>query len=160
MESSGQASRRAWLRALSVALAVLVLDQLAKWVVLSSIDRGESVRLLPGIDLVDVRNTGVAFGLNAGGDVAIVALTAAVVAILMVFFGRNAERPYLWLSTGLLTGGAVSNLADRLRQGSVTDFIDLPAWPAFNVADVAIVAGAALLALTLLTPGDGDASTG
>ncbi len=54
---------------------------------------------------------------------------------------RHAERPGLWLPTGLLVGGALGNIVDRIREGAVVDFVKLPAWPAFNVADVAIVAG-------------------
>ena len=99
-----------------------------------------------------MRNSGVAFGIDAGSDVAIVVLTAAVVGALMFLFAREPTRPRLWLATGLLVGGALSNFADRLTQGAVTDFLDPPAWPAFNLADVAIVVGAGLLALILVTP--------
>jgi signal peptidase II len=74
-------------------------------------------------------------------------LTLGALALLLVYFVFNSERPDLWLAVGLLTGGALGNLADRVRSGAVIDFLDLPAWPAFNLADVAIVGGVAVLIL-------------
>lgn len=67
---------------------------------------------------------------------------------MLAYLFTHASRPLIWIPAGLLIGGAIGNLADRVRQGSVTDFIDLPLWPTFNLADVAITAG--VLALLLL----------
>lgn len=144
--------QRAWASASLVAVAVIVVDQISKQLARSGIDASDPIDLVAGFKLSDVRNSGVAFGIDAGSDVAIVVLTAAVVAALMFLFAREPTRPRLWLATGLLVGGALSNFADRLAQGAVTDFLDPPAWPAFNLADVAIVVGAGLLALILVTP--------
>jgi signal peptidase II len=69
--------------------------------------------------------------------------------LLVVYFALHATRPLLWLPTGLLLGGALGNMIDRAREGAVTDFIDLPLWPAFNLADVAITAGVVALLLAL-----------
>ena len=68
---------------------------------------------------------------------------------LLVYFATHPERPLLWLPTGLLIGGALGNLIDRLRGESVTDFIDLPLWPPFNVADASITLGVLLLLFVL-----------
>ena len=75
-----------------------------------------------------------------------IAITLVVVSALLVFFVRERERRWIWLACGLIVGGALGNLLDRIRAGSVTDFIQLPHWPAFNVSDIAITFGV----LTLL----------
>ncbi len=144
--------RRAAVRAALVAAAVLALDQLTKAIVRSEIARGERVDLLPGIDLVNTRNRGVAFGLFSDGG-ALLAIVAGLALIgLLAFFVRHMERRLVWLPTGLLIGGATGNLLDRVREGSVTDFVDLPAWPAFNVADMAITFGVLALLYVLEGP--------
>ena len=87
-------------------------------------------------------NSGVAFGLfSGGGDALVVAFTALALGLIVGWFSLDTLRPGLWLAVGLLAGGALGNLADRVCDGAVTDFIDPPAWPAFNLADVAITAG-------------------
>jgi signal peptidase II len=138
----------AWARAGLVALAVLVLDQLSKHLVRQSIVPGEEQRFLPGVQLVNTRNHGVAFGFLPGHQIFVTIVIGAAVLALLVYFARNVERPLIWLPTGLLIGGAVGNIADRLRAGSVTDFIKLPlGWPPFNLADASIVVGVLLLVL-------------
>lgn len=151
------ARRRAWGYLSLVTAAVVVVDQAAKQIARSNVEAGEPVDLLLGIKLVDVRNSGVAFGLDSGSDLLVVALPAVIVVLLLLLFARDPARPGLWPAVGLMVGGALSNLADRVGQGGVTDFLDLPLWPAFNVADVAIVAGAGLLIFGLSTPRNTDA---
>jgi signal peptidase II len=129
---------------------VVAADQGAKAAIQSALVPGQRVELVPGVHLADVHNKGIAFGLAGGGGTGLVVLTLAALALILVLFARNASRPGLWVPVGLLTGGAFGNLADRVRIDSVTDFIDLPLWPAFNLADVAIVLGVAGLALVLL----------
>jgi signal peptidase II len=131
----------AWRRAGLVLAAVLILDQLTKHTVASGIGAGETRRFLPGIQLVHVRNTGVAFGVLSGGGALVLVVTLAALALLLAYFASRPERPWLWLPTGLLVGGALGNLIDRIGSGAVTDFIKLPLWPAFNVADMAITFG-------------------
>ena len=95
-----------------------------------------------------MRNKGVAFGL--GGDISAVLIGATIVLLvgLLVFLAFRGGGGWLvWLPAALLLGGALGNLADRVRDGAVTDFIDLPLWPTFNLADVAITAGVLLLLL-------------
>ena len=133
--------RGAFIRAGVVACVVIVLDQVTKALVTGSLRRGDRVELLPGLDLTNVGNTGVAFGALAGGGRWIVALTGAALVLLLVYFVRHAERRLAWLPVGLVIGGALGNLTDRAREGAVIDFIDPVAWPAFNLADSAIVVG-------------------
>jgi signal peptidase II len=76
----------------------------------------------------------------------------AAVSALLIFFATHSRRPLVWLPTGLLLGGAAGNLIDRLDRGYVTDFIDLPAWPAFNLADVSITLGVLSLLYVLEGP--------
>jgi signal peptidase II len=144
--------RRAVLRAVAVAVAVLVADQLAKALVRSSIGRGERVDVLPGVDLVNTRNSGVAFGFFSSGGTFVAVVAAAALAALLVFFATHLTRPLVWLPTGLLIGGAAGNLVDRAREGAVTDYLDLPLWPTFNLADAAITIGVLSLLYVLEGP--------
>jgi len=147
---------RAWARAAAVVLAVVVVDQVSKSLVRDHIARGDRQGVIPGVDLVDVRNRGIAFGLLDGRSVVLTLLVATALGLLVFYFALHSTRPLLWLATGLLLGGALGNLLDRLRDDAVTDFIDLPLWPAFNLADVSITAGVLVL-LAALEMGREDA---
>jgi signal peptidase II len=139
-------------RAALVAVAVVAADQAAKALVRTTIDRGEQVDLILGIELVNVRNRGIAFGMFSDGGVLLVLFAVAALLALLIFFARHRDRPLVWLPTGLLIGGATGNLIDRTREGAVTDFFDLPWWPAFNIADVAITFGVLTLLYVLEGP--------
>jgi signal peptidase II len=145
-------SGRSAARAAAVTAAVIVADQGSKALVRAGVDLGHRDGILPGIELVHVRNRGVAFGLFSDGGVVLVALGVASVVALLAFFATHSRRPLVWLPTGLLLGGAAGNLIDRLRQGFVTDFIDLPLWPAFNLADACITVGVLTLLYVLEGP--------
>ena len=138
-----------WVKAVALAAFVLICDQATKQVAVSEFSDGDvSVGL--GFELVEVRNDGVAFGLFGGGEALVIVITMAALALVAGYFALDPARPGLWIGIGLLSGGALGNLADRLREGSVIDFLDPPAWPAFNVADVAIVAGITTIVLLQL----------
>lgn len=144
-----------YIRAGLVLAAVLLLDQLSKLLVSHTIAPGERVDLLPGLlHLVHTRNHGVAFGLAAGSQTLVTLLVGLALAGLLAYFIAHARsRRLLWLPTGLILGGALGNLLDRLRAGSVTDFVQLPlGWPPFNLADLAIVLGVVLFLLVLQSP--------
>ena len=142
------AGARGWLRALGLALAVVAVDQVSKAIAASTLGPGERVDLVLGFELADVRNTGIAFGLLADGQGFVLAVTAVALVLILGYFALNPSRPELWIGVGLLVGGAAGNLVDRVRVGEVVDFLDPPAWPAFNVADVAIVVGIVVIVLT------------
>ena len=145
--------KRAWLGMLLVAGLVVVLDQIAKAVIESSLELGERADLALGFELTRVMNSGVAFGLfSDGSDAVVIAFTAAALALIVGWFVFDTTRPGLWLGVGLLTGGALGNLADRILDGAVTDFLDPPIWPAFNVADIAITFGVIVIAFSALAP--------
>jgi signal peptidase II len=148
-----------WRKALILTGVVLVLDQLTKSIVRSSILPGDRRQVLAGIlDLTNAHNKGVAFGALAGGGAVVAALTGLALGALIVYFVLRSNTPHLWLPVGLLLGGALGNLADRARMGSVTDFIDPRLWPAFNVADACVVCGVLVLLWVIEgapSPGDG-----
>ena len=139
----------------AVAL-VIALDQGSKQLVVSALRRGESVDVVPGLELTNTRNTGVAFGALEGSGTIVALLIAVALAVLVGYFAMNAGRPWLWLPAGMVLGGALGNLVDRVREGAVIDFVDPVAWPAFNVADSAIVIGVfGLLYVVERRPGAG-----
>jgi signal peptidase II len=153
--SSSNARAAGIAKAGALAVAVLIVDQLTKHTLASGIDPGESKRFLPGITLVHVRNKGVAFGFFSGGGTVVLVFTLVALATLLGYFLLRPQRPWLWVPTGLLAGGAFGNLIDRLVNGAVTDFIKLPLWPAFNVADMSITFGVLAL-LWVLEGGRGN----
>jgi signal peptidase II len=139
------ARARVFARAGLVLVLVVVLDQVTKALVRGGIDVGDEDSVLPAVSLVHVRNTGVAFGAFAGGGIIVVALVAAALGALLYYFFTHLDKRLVWLPTGMLLGGSIGNIIDRVRDGAVTDFVKLPAWPAFNVADVAITFGVLVL---------------
>jgi signal peptidase II len=142
------ASRTA-LRTALVAVAVVVADQVAKAIVRSEISRFEENELFLGIKLINTRNTGVAFSMFSGGGPLVVIIALIALAALIAFFVTHLHRRLVWLPTGLLIGGAAGNLIDRIRLGAVTDFIKIPHWPAFNVADICVTLGVIALIYVL-----------
>jgi signal peptidase II len=142
---------RSWTWLAGIAGAIIVADQITKIAVRAAIEPGDTIDVLPGVDLVRARNKGIAFGLLPGNQGIVVGLTFVALAIIALVLARLAYTSRtVAIGGGLLLGGSLGNLLDRLARGGVTDFIDVPLWPAFNVADVAIVAGAAVIALGLL----------
>jgi signal peptidase II len=145
----------AWARLVAVAGAVFALDQVAKAIAVASLVRGESVNVFFGIDLTHVRNTGVAFGVLSGAGTPLLAVIGVALLALLVFFARRASTPWMWLPVGTVLGGALGNLIDRAREGTVIDWIDPIFWPAFNLADAAIVVG--VLGILYVAEGPRDA---
>jgi len=128
------------------AVAVIALDQVSKSVARNAIGGEASDRLLGGlITIVDVRNSGVAFGQLSGGGAIVGVVVALALGALLWYFLSHLGTPLIWLATGLVLGGAIGNIIDRVRAGAVTDFIKLPHWPAFNFADAAITVGVVAL---------------
>ena len=150
---TARTARGAWTRAVAVLAVVLAADQVVKALVTASLERGEERALVAGIKLVNTRNSGVAFGQLQGGGVIVAVVIAVALCGLLAYFARHARRRLMWLPTGLLLGGALGNIADRIREGAVVDFVKVPYWPAFNVADAAITFGVVIL-LFVMDHGD------
>lgn len=140
-----------WLSLGAVALSALGADQLTKAIVTNRLDLNEEVHVVGSFSIHHVTNSGIAFGLFASATPIVILLTSFAVAWMLYFFARSGARhPVLPMALGLVIGGSVSNLVDRVRLGHVTDFLDLRFWPAFNLADTFIVVGVATLLLTLV----------
>lgn len=148
------------------ALVVLMLDQLSKWWILAIVMQPPRViEITPFFNLVLGWNRGISFGLFGGDGVLnawVLPLLAAAVVALVTYWLMRAQTRAIGISLGLIIGGAVGNIIDRLRLGAVVDFLDVHAfgyhWPAFNVADSGITIGAALMIVSSLL-GDSDART-
>ena len=150
-ERSLGAGRAQWLALAIVAGAAIVADQLTKQVVGRTLGLGDSVDLFGPFSIHHVQNSGIAFGLFGSRTAIVIAVTAVAVGAMLVFFARSGRRhPVLPVALGLVLGGSIANLIDRVRLGHVTDFLDLVAWPAFNLADTFIVVGVAILFGTLV----------
>ncbi len=138
----------------AVAGIVLIADQATKALALATLDDGNTVELVGSLRFRLVFNRGAAFGLGSR-FAPLIALLGVVVVAVLARAGGTLRRPWARISLGLVLGGAVGNLADRLLRsdggalsGAVVDFIDLQWWPVFNLADTAITVGAVLLAFT------------
>jgi signal peptidase II len=140
-----------WVSLGLVAVAALCADQLTKSIVTSRLDLGDEVHVVGTFSIHHVTNSGIAFGLFASATPIVILLTSLAVAWMLYFFARSGSRhPVLPVALGLVIGGSVSNLIDRVRLGHVTDFLDFKYWPAFNLADSFIVVGVAILLLALV----------
>jgi signal peptidase II len=140
-----------WIGLAAVALAALGADQLTKFVVSDHLALTEGIHVVGPFSIHHVQNSGIAFGLFSSATAAVIVLTTVAVAWMLVFFARSGARhPILPAALGLVIGGSVSNLIDRVRLGHVTDFLDFKYWPAFNLADSFIVIGVVILFITLL----------
>lgn len=136
----------------AVALLVLAFDQITKAIIIRTLVVGES---WPDpswpVRITHVTNTGAAFGVLQGQALFLTITTVlGVGAILLYYLYPPFEHGIMRVAMGMLLGGALGNLTDRLRLGHVTDFIDFRFWPAFNVADSSISIGVAILLLAYL----------
>ena len=137
---------------ISLIAATVLADQLSKVAALSLLSQGTAVPVLPGFNLSLGFNTGASFGMMGGVMAGKPLLMAALTGALTLAFAVMAFRAqHAWERAGfaLVVGGALGNIIDRLRQGAVTDFLDVYwrdwHWPTFNVADIAITLGAVLI---------------
>lgn len=128
---------------------VIALDQLTKHTLGTWIHPGQVRHVIPGLSLVYERNSGVAFSFLAGTGALVYVVTALALGGLVAFLLMRPRRRLLWLPTGMLIGGAVGNLIDRITRGTVIDFIKLPHWPAFNIADTCITFGVVILVFVI-----------
>ena len=156
---SSERQRRKLLTFLAVASLVVILDQLSKLWVRTYLELGESLRLTARLSLTHVGNTGSAFGLLANQTFLLIIIGIASLFVILLFLRYLPQVTTLSMaSIGLIWGGALGNLVDRLHLGFVTDFIDFRLWgsfhwPAFNIADAAITVGVFLLIYSLYRSG-------
>jgi len=144
-------SKKLALLAYGVAVLAILIDQLSKWWVLNNLQLGQSIDLSRIFDLTFTLNTGVSFGMFSGGEARwLLAGFSLIVAALMVFWAWRAPRRLFAVAVGLIIGGALGNVIDRIEIGAVVDFLDFSGlgfpW-IFNIADSAISVGVALLIL-------------
>lgn len=154
------ATTRAWCLAGALAAFVLALDQAAKAAIEAHLVIGQHVDVLGPLGLTLSHNAGVAFGLAGGAGAPLIVITLVALGVVAYLFARNPTRPWMWVAAGLLAGGAIGNLVDRIRADVVTDFVDLPPWPPFNLADVAITAGVLLLVFIYLRDSEREPERG
>jgi signal peptidase II len=139
--------RRALTRAALVCAVVVALDQLTKHTLGTWLRPNQVRHVIPGLELVYERNTGVAFSFLTGTGALVYAVTALALIALVALLLMRPTRRLLWLPIGMFAGGAAGNLIDRVSRGAVIDFIQLPHWPAFNIADSCITLGVIILVL-------------
>ncbi len=129
-----------------VAVAAILADQVTKHIVTHTLGLDDAEHVIGPLSIHHVQNSGIAFGLFSSATAGVTVITAIAVIWMLAFFARSGSRhPVLPAALGLLIGGSVSNLIDRIRLGHVTDFIDFRYWPAFNLADSFIVLGVVIL---------------
>lgn len=149
------AALRSWRVALLIAALVVAVDQVTKHWALNALDGGRTIDLVWTLRFNLAFNTGMAFSSGDGFGPFVPILAIVVIAVLLISLGR-ASSPWYTMAVGLVTGGALGNVADRLFRGegrlhgAVVDFIDLQWFPIFNVADIGVTVGGALLLLTSL----------
>jgi signal peptidase II len=151
---------RAWALAGALAAVVLAADQIAKAAIETHLVPGEHVDVLGPLGLTLSHNRGVAFGLAGGAGAPLIVLTVVALGVVCYLFARNPTRSGMWVAAGLLAGGAIGNLVDRVRAGEVTDYVDLPSWPPFNLADVAITLGVLVLVFIYLREAEREPESG
>jgi signal peptidase II len=150
------AAARAWALAGALCGLVVAADQAAKAAIEAHLVPGEDVDVLGPLALTLSHNSGVAFGLAGGAGFKLVVIGALALGAIGYLFSRRSTRPGMWAAVGLLAGGAIGNLADRVRADAVTDYVDVAAWPPFNLADVSITFGVLLLVFLYAREPDPD----
>lgn len=140
------------LSVLAIVFFIILADQAIKFLVVSYMKLGESIPVLAGIfHITYIENPGAAFGLFANQRVMFIVAAALVIAAACLMYRRlMSEKVIVRWGVALLLGGAAGNLIDRVRIGCVIDFLDFRIWPVFNIADIGICIGVALLMYALL----------
>ena len=136
---------------LGIGIIIFLVDQLVKHLVVSGMHLGESIPVVKGIfHITYVLNPGAAFGMLEHQRWVFILVAVAVLLVAGIFYSRlKKESALLQTGAGLLLGGAVGNLVDRIQTGLVVDFLDFRIWPVFNIADIAICVGAGILILDM-----------
>lgn len=140
-----------WTGLIVIAVVTIVADQVTKLIARRSFTPDDPFEVLPFFQFTNTRNTGIAFGQFQDNQAIVIALSVVAITWMVIYFARSGGRHALLpVALGLLAGGAISNLFDRLTQGYVTDFLHIDRFPVFNLADTAITVGVILLLVVLL----------
>jgi signal peptidase II len=155
--TAGESRRPMWAAFAGLAVVVVIADQLTKAWLVSVLGPGQSLPVIGDlIRLVHSQNTGGLFGLLRGQAAPFAALSLVVMALIVAYHARSPRSAYLTLTLGLLLGGAIGNMLDRVRLGYVVDFVDAGIgslrWYTFNVADASISLAILLLVAAALRP--------
>lgn len=155
--TAGESRRPLWAAFAGLAIAVVVADQLSKAWLVSILAPGQSTQVVGDlVRLVHSRNAGGLFGLLQGQALPFAALSIVVMGLIVGYHARSGRSPYLTVTLGLLLGGAIGNLIDRVRLGYVVDFVDAGIgslrWYTFNVADASISLAIVLLLAAAIRP--------
>ncbi|MTI79770.1 MAG: signal peptidase II [Firmicutes bacterium] len=136
---------------LLMTLFVLIIDLLSKYIIQSNMELYQSIPVIKNIfHITYIMNPGAAFGVLANKTIFFIGVTAALILGMAVFFKRIMQETILVkLALGMVAGGALGNMVDRVRYGEVVDFLDFRIWPVFNLADTFIVIGVGLLILEI-----------
>lgn len=138
------------LNVLPIIIFIILLDQLTKYLVIKNINPSDSIEIFPFLHLVNIRNTGAAFGMfrNVSSNFFIIVSIAAIIFVTYLIVTNTYNK----VGLSFLLGGSIGNIIDRFQHGEVVDFIDFSIgdfhWPAFNVADSSLTIGIALILLT------------
>lgn len=157
MQKTKQSNWQTAIPMISIAVPMLILDWISKWLVQMHITQiTEVIPIIPGFfNLRHDRNTGAAFGVLAGHRILLILITLAALAFIFAYYLRFKESRWMQISLGFLLGGAIGNFIDRIRLGEVVDFLQFGIaskrlfWPTFNIADVSVCIGAGMLIVYL-----------
>ena len=132
------------------------LDQLTKWLAVTLLQGNPSVPIIPGaLQLTYLENPGAAFGILTNQRVLFLILTAVIVGVMIyLYFSLRNKKSLTAISLGIVVSGAIGNFIDRFMQGTVTDFLDFRIWPIFNIADICICVGLALICYFVIIKGE------
>ena len=125
----------------TIALGVVILDQITKWIVNATLAVGQSVPVFPTFSVMHIRNTGAGFGVLQGQNSIFILIALIAIVAIIVMMKKIIEKHHTTVFASMILGGAVGNLIDRITYGSVTDFLNFSFWPAFNIADAALTLG-------------------
>lgn len=150
--------RDAWF--LGVVAVIIAADQVTKWIIRTGLDRGDSWPDGWDIRIVHFVNTGAAFGiLQDSGPLLVITSVVGVAALFIYLFNPGFAHPIIRFGLALMLGGAIGNLIDRVTRGEVVDFLKVPRWPAFNIADSAITIGVICLLWAVLWMDSGESES-
>ena len=135
-----------------IILIIVFADQLIKFYIINNFSYGQSLAIIENIfHLTFVKNTGAAFGIFKGGNIFFIVISILIILFLLFYFYRYFKKNiYTKISFGLIIGGAIGNLIDRIKLNYVVDYLDFRIWPVFNLADSAIVVGAGILMIYII----------